>query len=137
LQHVGVTLLDGHPGHPFYGFPKNHTGYYCRNVLPHNCAAVTGACLMTRADVFRAVGGFDEDFGLNFNDIDYCLRVARSGRRTVCMPCARLYHHETATKTEFLPAELETFKKRWQHRWPVDPFTNPHLSRRFHDFRLD
>src|SRR5439155_8226481 len=75
LQHVGVTVLDGKPGHPFYSYPAQHPGYYCRNHLPHNCAAVTGACLMTRADVFHAAGGFDETFPLNYNDVDYCLRV--------------------------------------------------------------
>ena len=97
----------------------------------------TRTSLATADGFVRAVGGFDEDFGLNFNDIDYCLRVARDGRRVVCTPFARLYHHETATKAEFPRAELETFKKRWQHGWPVDPFTNPHLSKRFHDFRID
>jgi GT2 family glycosyltransferase len=136
LQHAGVTVLDGVPGHPFYRRPPEDAGYFYSSIVPRNWSAVTGACLMTRADVFREVGGFDEDFGLNFNDIDYCLRVARSGRRIVCTPFARLHHHETATKAEFLPAELEAFKNRWQRGWPVDPFTNPHLSKRFHDFRL-
>ena len=28
LQHVGVTVLDGRPGHPFYGYPAQHPGYY-------------------------------------------------------------------------------------------------------------
>src|SRR5262249_19096317 len=74
LQHVGVTVLDGKPGHPFYGYPGEHPGYFSRNLLPHNCAAVTGACLMTRAEVFSAAGGFDEAFPLNYNDVDYCLR---------------------------------------------------------------
>jgi GT2 family glycosyltransferase len=137
LQHAGVTILDGVPGHPFYRSAADEPGYFFSSMVPRNWSAVTGACLMTRADVFRAVGGFDESFGVNFNDIDYCLRVARAGRRVVCTPFARLYHHETATKPEFLPGELEVFRKRWRHAWPMDPFANANLSRRFHDFRLE
>src|SRR5262249_30246175 len=97
LQHVGVTVLDGKPGHPFYGYPKQHTGYYCRNVLPHNCAAVTGACLMTRREVFHELGGFDESFPLNYNDVDYCLRLRQAGYRIVYTPHATLSHYEGAT----------------------------------------
>jgi GT2 family glycosyltransferase len=135
LQHAGVTILDGTPGHPFYGYPEDHPGYFYSSALPRNYSAVTGACLMTRADVFRSVGGFDETFATNFNDIDYCLRVRRKGLRVVCNPVARLIHHETATKTAYLPDELAAFKKRWKEF--QDPYSNPNLSKRFHDFRIE
>jgi GT2 family glycosyltransferase len=135
LQHAGVTILDGIPGHPFYGYPEDHPGYFFSSVLPRNYSAVTGACLMTRADVFRSVDGFDETFATNFNDIDYCLRVGQMGLRVVCHPFARLIHHETATKTAFLPSELAAFQARWREF--KDPYVNPNLSRRFHDFRIE
>jgi glycosyltransferase involved in cell wall biosynthesis len=137
LQHAGVTVLGGVPGHTFYRRPDNDAGYFHSSIVPRNWSAVTGACLMTRAEVFRAMGGFDESFGWNFNDIDYCLRVARAGHRIVCTPFARLYHHETATKSQFSRDELERFQKRWQEAWPEDAFCNPNLSKRFHDFRIE
>ena len=135
LQHAGVTILDGVPGHPFYGYPEDHPGYFFSSVLPRNYSAVTGACLMTRAEVFRSAGGFDETFATNFNDIDYCLRVGRLGLRVVCNPFARLVHHETATKTAFSLQELAAFQKRWKDF--QDPYSNPNLSKRFHDFRIE
>jgi GT2 family glycosyltransferase len=137
LQHSGVTILDGVPGHPFYGEPATHPGYYFSNLVPRNYSAVTGACLMTGAEVFRQLGGFDDHFGTNFNDIDYCLRVGVSGRRVVCTPYARLIHYETATKRDFSPAEFEAFTERWRRLCPRDPFSNPNLSTRFHDFRIE
>jgi len=137
MQHAGVTVLDGVPGHPFYRSAPEDTGYFHSSTVPRNWSAVTGACLMSRAEVFHAVGGFDETFGVNFNDIDYCLRVGRTGRRIVCTPFARLIHHETATKAAFLPCELEAFRKRWREDWPEDPFYNANLSKRFHDFRIE
>ena len=98
IQHAGVAILGGRPLHPFYAHRGDHPGYFNSLLAPRNCSAVTGACLMTRADVFRSVGGFDEGFPLNYNDVDYCLRLIAGGRRVVCTPHARLYHHELGTR---------------------------------------
>jgi GT2 family glycosyltransferase len=137
LQHAGVTVVDRLPGHPFYGYPSSHTGYYFSSIVPRNYRAVTSACLMTRTDVFRAVGGFHEEYAVNFNDIDYCLRVGRLGLRVVCNPYARLRHFETATKTAYSLAEREAFAERWVHLDREDPYYNPNLSARYNDFRID
>jgi GT2 family glycosyltransferase len=135
LQHVGVTVLDGKPGHPFYGYPGQHPGYFSRNVLAHDCAAVTGACLMTRAEVFRAAGGFDESFPLNYNDVDYCLRVRRQGYRVVFTPHARLCHHEAVSKDGVHEAELDAFRARWGEDYR-DPYYNPNLTCETFDYRI-
>ena len=52
---------------------------------------------MTRRRVFDEVGGFDERFPIDFNDVDYCLRLGRAGYRVVFTPWAQLYHHESAS----------------------------------------
>ncbi|MFO0810639.1 MAG: glycosyltransferase [Gemmataceae bacterium] len=135
LQHVGVTVLDGRPGHPFYGFPAKHTGYFCRAVLPHDCAAVTGACLMTRRDVFKRVGGFDEAFPLNYNDVDYCLAVRRLGYRVVFTPHAKLVHHESVTKPGVFATELDAFRAKWG-TIGLDPYYNPNLNMETFDYRI-
>jgi GT2 family glycosyltransferase len=134
LQHVGVTLPGGKPGHPFYGYPAKHPGYYCRSHLPHNCAAVTGACLMTRRDVFDEAGGFDEAFPLNYNDIDFCMRVRQLGYRVVFTPHARVVHHESVTKTGVFAEELDAFRDRWGN--VVDPYYNPNLNPLTFDYRI-
>lgn len=43
LQHVGVTMIDCHPGHPFYLAANNHPGYFLTSLVHRNCVAVTGA----------------------------------------------------------------------------------------------
>jgi glycosyltransferase involved in cell wall biosynthesis len=136
LQHVGVVLLDGDPIHPYYGNPGGDIGYCGGNLVIRNFSAVTGACLMTRAELFHDLAGFDERFSLNYNDIDYCLRVVSSGRRVVYTPYAQLYHYEGATKSGITAQELENFRERWADKWKQDPFYNPNLSINFHDFRL-
>ncbi len=84
--------------------------------------AVTGACLMTRRDLFLEMGGLDEGaFPVAFNDTDYCLRVRKAGWRVVCAPLARLFHHELATRGPTwkpldllrLHREKREFRKRW------------------------
>ena len=122
LQHAGVFILRGSPGHPYYGAPGDGPGYFHSNVVPRNYSAVTGACLMTRAEVFGAMGGFDETFFLNYNDVDYCLKVVRSGRRVVCTPFAQLLHHEAVSKPGVFGSELAQFKKRWPEWCEEDPY---------------
>jgi GT2 family glycosyltransferase len=137
LQHIGVTIQGGSPGHPFYGFPGHFPGYFCGGVVPRNYSAVTGACLMTPAEVFQSVGGFDEDFPLNYNDVDFCLKVGATGRRIVYTPYAQLYHHESVSKAGIYPEELERFQQRWGEQWSRDPFYNPNLSALYHDYRIE
>ena len=50
------------------------------NWLPftRNVCAVTGACLAIRKNVFEELGGFDESFPVNYNDVDLCLRARQA-----------------------------------------------------------
>ena len=58
LQHGGVVLgLGGIAGHAFAGAPRGSPGYFDRLLLPQDCSAVTGACLLVRKDVFQETGG--------------------------------------------------------------------------------
>lgn len=137
LQHGGVLIPGGCPTHAFYAYPGQYPGYFNSQRVVRNWVAVTGACMMTRAELFRAVGGFDVSFPLNYNDVDYCLRVGERGLRSVCTPYARLVHHESVTKDGFFPVELEAFQKRWGARLPFDPYYNANFDQGGHDFRID
>jgi GT2 family glycosyltransferase len=113
IQHAGVVMDDGVPGHAFARFPDDDPAIRSLTGTVRNCSAVTGACLMTPAGIFHQLGGFDEAFPLNYSDIDYCLKVVRGGRRVVYTPAARLIHHEAQTKTGEPPGELAEFRRRW------------------------
>jgi GT2 family glycosyltransferase len=137
LQHGGVLIPGGNPTHAFYAYPSFHPGYFNSQVVVRNWIAVTGACLMTRAEVFREVGGFNLSFPLNYNDVDYCLRLRERGLRSVCTPYARLIHHESVTKDGFFPVEVAAFHKQWLAKLPQDPYYNPNFDQGGHDFRID
>jgi GT2 family glycosyltransferase len=135
IQHLGIVVgINGTAAQIFRGAPADHPGYFGAAYAIRECSAVTGACLMTRREVFETLGGFDETFAVNFNDVDYCLRVRERGFRVVFTPYARLMHHEFATRErEKWPPEAERFRRRWVEPAWVDPYYNPNLSLRHTD----
>jgi GT2 family glycosyltransferase len=139
LQHVGIILgVCGVAAHAFHQQPGSSFGYGASAVGIRNYSAVSAACLMTRRSVFDEVGGFDPQFPIDFNDVDYCLRVRRAGYRVVFTPYARLTHHEQASTGRRQPSARD--EARFRERWAVvlerDPYYNPNLSRDFADYRL-
>jgi len=128
LQHVGVDFEGGLPGHIYRGYAGEYRGYANAVLIARNCLTVTGACLMTRRDVFEELGGLATVLPVNFNDVDYCLKVHRGGRRIVYDPDLVLYHYESSTReAEVKRWEFEQLVDRWQQVAAVDPFGNPNL----------
>ncbi|MGH9099775.1 MAG: glycosyltransferase, partial [Acidimicrobiales bacterium] len=99
LQHAGIVLgLAGATGHVLAGLEAGLPGYLGMAVHPRDVTAVTGACMATRREVFDQLGGFDESLGLDFNDVDYCLRARSRGLRVVLEAGAELVHHESPSR---------------------------------------
>lgn len=78
-------------------------------------SAVSGACLMTRRELFQSVRGFSEEFG-HYADVDYCLKVREAGRRLVATPHAQLRQHAPRGRLGTYAAELEALRAKWQGR---------------------
>jgi GT2 family glycosyltransferase len=130
LQHVGVVFESGHPGHIYRGFARDYPGYYGEALLANNFLAVTGACLMTPRDLFEAVGGLSPIFPLNYNDVDYCLKLSVQDYRVVFDPDAVLYHFESSSRsTDVERWELDLLRRRWAGIVRPDPYFNPHRLR--------
>jgi GT2 family glycosyltransferase len=138
VQHAGVFLPGGNPAHPYYRYTINHPGHFFSNMVHRNWSAVTGACLMTRAELFHSSGEFDCQFPLNFNDVEYCLRLGDQGLRMVCVPQAQLYHYESLTRTAHVrPEEISRIHELFRKRYRWDPYYNPNLATDYSDFRVD
>lgn len=132
LQHAGVVLgLAGATGHVLAGLEPGRPGYLGMAALTRDVSAVTGACMATRREVFEQLGGFDETLGLDFNDVDYCLRARRRGLRVVLETGAELVHHESPSRgTSGSPEDQARFLARWEGVVVAgDPYLSPHLTR--------
>ena len=53
---------------------------------------VPGASMMVRRDVFDAIGGFDENYFLYFEETDFCFRAKKAGFPTWYVPESRVMH---------------------------------------------
>jgi len=128
LQHVGVRFENGLPGHHYWGFRGDFRGYANIVRTAQNCLAVTAACLMTRRDLFERLGGLSDDFPVNYNDVDYCLRLREAGKRTVYDPDLRMFHFESSSRSSAVDEwEKRLFRERWLRFTDPDPYSNPQL----------
>jgi glycosyltransferase involved in cell wall biosynthesis len=127
IQHAGVLLLGQGPSHVYYDMPSDIAGLAGSALLVRNYSALTGACLMVRKIDYERVGGFDISFRLNYNDVDFCLRLGKLGR-LVYTPFANLYHYESVSREPAPPEELIQFNSRWRGFVGHDPMYNRNLS---------
>jgi len=145
VQHAGVVLgpnaLAGHVGQ----FQSRHDrGYFGRMALASEFQACTAACLAIRRSTWDAVGGFDEDLRVAFNDIDFCLRVREAGEQVTYTPRAELVHYESATRGDDQTGEAYVrfmgevlwMRDRWGLQILHDPYYNPNLARGHRLFEL-
>lgn len=146
IQHAGVVVgFGGTAGHAFIGKSRYDTGYFGRLICAQDYSAVTAACLMTKRSVYETVGGMTEELAVAFNDIDYCLKVRKTGKLVVYDPYAELYHYESKSrgyedspeKVERFNGEVETLLSCWREFIEGgDPYYNRNLTLDNSDFSL-
>lgn len=91
LQHVGLGLDRFGEVDPIVGpeevDQEQHDAVRDVFVLP-------SACFLVRADLFRALGGFDPSIAFHGDDVELCWRAHLTGARVVVAPDARARHRE-------------------------------------------
>lgn len=138
IQHAGVVLgLGGIAGHIMCRALGDDPGYFGRMVSVQEISAVTAACMMVRKTEFDAVGGFDENLRVAFNDIDLCMKLRSRGQKIIFTPYAELCHYEsksrgledTPEKKQRFESESTRFREKWAEQLAKgDPYYNPNLS---------
>ncbi len=146
IQHAGVIIgLGGAAGHVLVGEDRHGPGYFNYVNLLSNYSAVTAACVMVRTSVYDEVGGFDEKFKIEYNDVDFCLKVREAGYHNMYVPHVELFHyesvsrghpHSTSESYKLHVKEVNLFQKRWKKYLDHDPCYNPNLSLGVHNFGL-
>ena len=137
IQHAGVILgIRGVAGHAFKGASRGSLGYFSRACVEQDLSCVTAGCMAVRADVFRAMGGFREEFEIAFNDVDFCIRLRAAGWRIIWTPTVELYHRESVSvgkhnspeRTARFAKEVALMRELWGPVLDLDPNYNVNLS---------
>ena len=97
-----------------YGYP------YCRGRVRRKVAKdqgqydtvedvfwVSGACLMVRSRVWRALGGLDDRFFAHMEEIDLCWRAQLAGSHVTVIPASKVWHVGGGTLPQGSPFKLK------------------------------
>jgi hypothetical protein len=135
ILNAGIILGVG-PGigdYAFRGLPGGEFGYCGRARGLQELSAVSDDCLLTRAESFRALGGFNTaELAQRHADIDYCLRLKRAGAKTVWTPFAEFTWcgPEPALLLRQPSAEGAYLQRTWGERVRRDPAYSPNFDPR-------
>ena len=110
-------------------FPKNEkvAGYLMTasdETQTMEVDSVSGACLLVRRDVVNQIQGFDEEYYLYGEDMDFCWRTKLAGWKVVYYPAATITHFggQGGTGKKRLYATIEWHRAMWifyrKHRAP-------------------
>ena len=147
VQHAGVVVgFNNYAGHVFTEIGKDDFGYMMRPIINCDYSAVTAACMMVKKSVFEEVDGFDEQFEVACNDVDFCLRVRQLNKLVVYNAFALWHHYESKSrgyensleKVERFEAETNKFYKRWKSFIDQgDPYYNKNFKIEYGPFKYD
>ena len=147
IQHAGLVIGIGQSaGHVFKRFAGSLNGYFCRLKIVSNVSAVTAAMMMVDKNKYEEVGGLDETaFSIAYNDVDFCLKLNKSGYRNVQNNEVQAIHHESASrgkdnsgeKQKRHDREAQILRQRWGSVFQQgDPFYNSNLTLDHEDYSL-
>ncbi len=129
IQHFGVLMGLGPTivAHNAYrGTPPRLAEDLYTTQITREFLAVTGACLLTKRDLWSRINGFNEQLSVAFNDVDYCLRLYECKYSILATPYANLIHHESASRPMGVPKEDSAYmRKHWRKYIAHDPFLSP------------
>ena len=138
IQHGGVVLGPNFSAaHAFNDRIDGDVGYADLLCVAHECSAVTAACMVTRRSDYLNVGGMDEvHFPVNFNDVDFCLKLRAFGKRIMFTQHAKLIHIESASRDQERNAdakarferERQELRAKWGSVLAAEPYYSPILS---------
>ena len=116
LQHGGIDFsrhssTRSLPFHLHYRKEVPWVLFTSPGVVP----SVTGACLMISSSLFEIIGGMNESYAVECQDVDLCLSARRLGFSCECINFGPIIHVENGTR----PKGEENWSDRFQllRRW--------------------
>jgi len=135
IQHAGIAIgIGGAAGHVDKGARPDDLWLANWHNATRRVSAVTAACMVVKRSNFLAVGGMDaQNFAVDFNDVDLCLKLQSLGFSNIIVSKATLVHHEsqsrgvirTPAQQRRFERELTALRSRWKTMEYYDPWHSP------------
>jgi GT2 family glycosyltransferase len=87
----GEVTLGGIYRRLTYNETNRHAGEFSQ---PFDVSYLDGASMFARTDFLHSTGGFREEFFMYVEAVEFCVRVAKTGRKLTVVPAAKVYHFE-------------------------------------------
>ena len=147
IQHAGMVLgmKDEISRHPSARLDRDFPGNDAVIITINNYSSITGACMMVRAEIFKQVGGFDEAIPVDYNDLDFCLKVRELGLNNIYLPHVTLFHYESVSRSHpkksrkshlVFEQSAAIIRKKWAKYIEHDPCISPHLIYEGNEFNI-
>lgn len=142
IQHAGVIVgFGGVAGHYALG-DENLPRPGSLHDTAREVGCATAACLVVRTEAFEKLGGFDENLPIDFQDVDFCLRLRHELGGTILYdPVFPLTHDQGSTRGGTGASNDYTISRmrfRWEDALDAgDPYYSPHLPGGRHDLDLE
>jgi GT2 family glycosyltransferase len=97
IIHARTTLTSGRMHREY--LPGLHLDPNVPSASPASTVCANGAAMLVRRSMYVELGGFDETFFMEWEDLDLCWRAWMNGWRTIYVPRATVRHRVGATTT--------------------------------------
>lgn len=144
IQHGGIIVgKGGAAAHRYYRCEHDEEGYMHTLDVPNDVSCCTAACLMTSRKLWDELNGLNEELTVQFNDVDYGLRLLEKGYFNVFLPGVELIHYESKSRgldkkkeaVDRFFQEVNWFQETYSRYIEHDPFYNDSFDKSY-DYKL-
>jgi Predicted glycosyltransferases len=145
IQHAGVITGKGGGlgAHRYYRKPHDSIGYMHTLEIANDVSCCTAACLMVSKEKYEEVKGMNEELAVQYNDVDFGLRLLNCGYYNVFLPDVKMIHDESKSRgidknqsaVDRYVNEVEYAKEHYAEWIEHDPFYNDQFDKNY-DYML-
>lgn len=100
---------DGNTAHKYFGQQASSVGVEYQK-------AIEGSCMYIKRALIKAIGVFDEGYGMGYREeVDYCFQAREAGWKVISCPTAEYVHYtsQTNSKLGIHNSTYDYFMSKW------------------------
>lgn len=138
VEQAGLAIGLRDPVAPMLaGVAAGGDGYYGALPCSREVSALSAECMLVEREAFEQLGGFSELYAHQYEDFDFCRRLAGAARKCVYAANSTLLTHRNAATRERESdiVDRALFVDTWfDELLGGDPYFNPRFARRQADY---